>query len=102
MVNKSMAIQGTPQKTGATDSDLEVIKLVNMCHFLMIAVVYDSSKEKLENILQQAIKNGLLLSISNIFHLVVWSQFAFGSLSPPPQNLTFLVGSFGYFHLVVW
>ena len=36
------------------------------------------------------------------YHLVVWSQFAFGSLPPPPQNRSFAVGSFGYFHLVVW
>ena len=35
------------------------------------------------------------------YHLVVWSQFAFGSL-PPPWNQSFAVGSFGYFHLVVW
>ena len=36
------------------------------------------------------------------FHLVVWSQFVFGSLPPPPQNQSFVVGRFGYFHLVVW
>ena len=35
------------------------------------------------------------------YHLVVWSQFAFGHL-PPPWNQSFIVGSFGYFHLVVW
>ena len=34
------------------------------------------------------------------YHMVVWSQFAFGSL--PPWNQSFVVGSFGYFHLVVW
>ena len=43
-----------------------------------------------------------LLKCLVIFHLVVWSQFAFGNLPPPPQNRTFQVGSFGYFHLVVW
>ena len=61
------------------------------------------SISQLENVLRQAVKNGLPLSISNIFHLLVWSQFAFGSLPPPPPwNQTFLVGSFGYFHLVGW
>ena len=32
---------------GSIDSDPEVVKAVNMCHFLMIAVVCDASKEKL-------------------------------------------------------
>ena len=36
------------------------------------------------------------------FHLVVWSQFAFGSLSPPLRNQSFVVDMFRYFHLVVW
>ena len=36
------------------------------------------------------------------YHLVVRSQFAFGSLPHLPMNRSFVIGRFGYFHLVVW